>query len=162
MFGICDGHGLNGHIVSQFIKDQLPLQFLSQTTNNRIDLESTKLSKIENLHKKMPKMMNNAFNNIHDMLKNPSGYETSLSGSTCVTTVFDRNVVFCSNAGDSRSVLYSYNKRKNGLKVQPMSIDHKPCMSIEKNRIESSGGRVDAIKGLGGQNLGPMRVWLKD
>tara|TARA_B110000285_G_C14881751_1_gene494254 strand:+ start:607 stop:747 length:141 start_codon:yes stop_codon:yes gene_type:complete len=46
--------------------------------------------------------------------------------------MFDRNVVFCANAGDSRSVLYSYDRQKSGLMIQPMSTDHKPEMKNEK------------------------------
>jgi serine/threonine protein phosphatase PrpC len=34
----------------------------------------------------------------------------SFSGSTCVSVLFDRNTIFCANAGDSRAVLYSYDK----------------------------------------------------
>jgi serine/threonine protein phosphatase PrpC len=28
LFSVCDGHGLNGHIISQFIKEQLPVQMV--------------------------------------------------------------------------------------------------------------------------------------
>jgi serine/threonine protein phosphatase PrpC len=65
--------------------------------------------------------------------------------------VFDRNVLFCANAGDSRAVLYSFDKVRNGLSVQSMSVDHKPEMTFEKKRIENKNGRVDSIRGMQGQ-----------
>lgn len=55
-------------------------------------------------------MLHNAYNNMHIALKNPNGFETSLSGSTVVSLLFDRNVVYCANAGDSRSVCYSFDE----------------------------------------------------
>ena len=70
-----------------------------------------------------------------------------MSGSTCVALLFDRNTIFCANAGDSRAVLYSYNKKRGGVKVTPMSEDHKPCMEVEKKRVLEMGGRVDPIRG---------------
>jgi len=98
----------------------------------------------------MPSIMHNAFHTIHKQLKNPSHFETQLSGSTCCTVVFDRNVLFCANAGDSRAVLYSFDKVKNGLSVQSMSVDHKPEMTYERKRIENKNGRVDSIRGMQG------------
>ena len=61
--------------------------------------------------------------------------------------LFDRNTVFCANAGDSRAVLYSFSEVEGGMHVTPLSIDHKPELPLEKKRIEKLGGRVDAIKG---------------
>ena len=72
--------------------------------------------------------------------------------------LFDRNTVFCANAGDSRAVLYSYAKniseKENGLvekdeqlMITPMSVDHKPSLQMEHKRIDKMGGRVDPIRG---------------
>jgi len=55
--------------------------------------------------------------------------------------------VFCANAGDSRAVLYSFSEDDEGMLVTPLSIDHKPDMSVEKKRIDKMGGRVDSIRG---------------
>ena len=48
------------------------------------------------------------------------------------------------------------------MSVTPMSVDHKPGMPLEKQRIIKNGGRVQQIVGARGQLLGPKRVWLKD
>lgn len=74
--------------------------------------------------------------------------------------MFDRNTIFCGNAGDSRAVLYSQDKTKNCIRITPLSEDHKPSMMVEKKRVLEMGGRVDTIKGNMGQSLGPQRVWL--
>ena len=110
--------------------------------------------------------MNTAFLKVHeDLLKQK--YDVQLSGSTCVAVLFDRNTIFCANAGDSRAVLYSVNRNqgsqgKSTCGITPLSEDHKPCLPVERKRVISVGGRVDTIKGNMGQNLGPMRVWLME
>lgn len=43
----------------------------------------------------------------------------------------------------------------------PITIDHKPELPIEKERILSTGGRVFAVEYLDGVK-GPERVWLSD
>lgn len=48
--------------------------------------------------------------------------------------------------GDSRAVLYTQGK-KGGLKVTPLSEDHKPCLPKERVRVEKMGGRVNPIVG---------------
>ena len=76
--------------------------------------------------------------------------------------LFDRNIAFCANAGDSRAVVYSYSSRHGVMRVKPLSHDHKPSLPIENQRIVNMNGRVQPIKGYQGQNLGPARVWVKD
>ena len=61
--------------------------------------------------------------------------------------MFDRNTIYCANAGDSRAVLYAYDKKLSGVKITPMSEDHKPCLPVEKKRVLAMNGRVDTIKG---------------
>lgn len=163
-FSVCDGHGLNGHHVSQFIKEYLPFYIEKQIDK---DQDFKHNDKIGEMYSKIPGYLNAAFQRVHeDLLKQK--YDVQLSGSTCVAVLFDRNSIFCGNAGDSRAVLYSINRNQgNSSKgatcgITPLSEDHKPCMPVEKKRVLSVGGRVDTIKGNMGQNLGPMRVWLME
>ena len=77
-------------------------------------------------------------------------FDTQMSGSTCTVLMFDRNTIFSANAGDSRAVLYSFNRQKGGLKIKPLTEDHKPSLPVEKKRVLQVGGRVDTIKGSHG------------
>ena len=68
------------------------------------------------------------------------------SGSTVTAVLFDSLRIYCANAGDSRAVLYTQGK-KGGLKVTPLSEDHKPSLPKEKARVDKMGGRVNPIIG---------------
>ena len=87
--------------------------------------------------------------------------ETQLSGSTCCVLFFDRNAIFCANAGDSRAALFSYYGAQRAMGVQQLSTDHKPSNPLEKHRIIQSGGRVDRMRHNNGRPVGPNRVWLQ-
>jgi serine/threonine protein phosphatase PrpC len=65
-----------------------------------------------------------------------------MKGCTANVILIKENKIYCSNAGDSRSVL-----AKQGVAVE-LSKDHKPDDETEKNRIVKAGstvtdGRVD-------------------
>lgn len=70
-------------------------------------------------------------------------------GCTACVCVFDNQYkkIYFANCGDSRVVMF-----KNGVAYR-MSLDHKPDLEIEKNRIKSSGGRVDGGRIRGNINL---------
>jgi serine/threonine protein phosphatase PrpC len=104
------------------------------------------------------------------------GYE--FSGSTIVTVMVNGNKLVSANAGDSRAVLGSlkdkdYIPKKEESKALcveeydrqwvaiPITRDHKPDEPDEQQRIIERGGRIDSYKGRFGENVGPMRVWLK-
>jgi serine/threonine protein phosphatase PrpC len=46
--------------------------------------------------------------------------------------------------------------------VNPLSRDHKPDDPLEASKILENGGRIDSFKDGQGNNVGPMRVWLKN
>lgn len=149
--------------MSAYIKEYLPFYVEKQIEK---DQDFKNPDKMEEMYSKVPTYMNTAFLKVHeDLLKQK--YDVQLSGSTCVAVLFDRNTIFCANAGDSRAVLYSVNRNqgsqgKSTCGITPLSEDHKPCLPVERKRVISVGGRVDTIKGNMGQSLGPMRVWLMD
>ena len=60
---------------------------------------------------------------------------TGCTASVCLIDEGNKKIYFA-NAGDSRAVLC-----KNGV-AYPMSIDHKPDLDIEKNRIYKADGWV--------------------
>ena len=140
-FSVCDGHGSDGHHVSQYIKEFMP-SCIQQLLLK--DPDFYKDSKISYLYDRIPYLLEEAFLKTHqDLSKQP--FDSEMSGSTCVSLLIDRNNVFCANAGDSRAVLFSMNAEEHY--ITPMSIDHKPCMEVETKRILAKGGRIDNIRG---------------
>lgn len=84
-----------------------------------------------------------------------------------VSVIFCGSKIFCANAGDSRAVMA---RQLNGrYQTINLSIDHKPTLASERDRIIKAGGRVDCQKGMQrwlpldiyGHQIGPMRVWLQ-
>ena len=134
IFGIFDGHGLEGHLVSNAIKDYL---------NNNANTNSfSSNDKIRTL-----------FNNLNNSINTSLSFKAMDSGSTCVLTFINDEKIICANCGDSRAILISENENK----IIPLSRDHKPELPDEKKRIIMNGGRVEKIFGMG-----PYRVWFKD
>ena len=73
----------------------------------------------------------------------------------------------CANTGDSRA-LVAYDesgdmnsKNLNYLKAVPLSIDYKPELPEESNRIMMAGGVVEQMKDDFGEPVGPYRVWAR-
>lgn len=58
------------------------------------------------------------------------------TGCTACVCFIDGSKIYCANAGDSRAVLC-----KKGVAI-PLSIDHKPDLDSEKNRIYKADGWV--------------------
>jgi serine/threonine protein phosphatase PrpC len=71
----------------------------------------------------------------------------SQAGCTANVTLIHKKMIYCANAGDSRTICYA-----NG-KCIPLSIDHKPDNPEELARIEASGGFVTGGRVNGNLNL---------
>ena len=132
-FGVFDGHGLQGHLVSEGIKN-----FLMNVT---FDQYSSK--------QKIVAM----FNSLSKSIESSKSFDVFCSGSTVVLVHITKEKIICSNCGDSRAILIS--SLNNG--IIKISRDHKPELTDEKKRIIAAGGRVEKIYGMG-----PFRVWFKD
>lgn len=137
--GICDGHGVNGHFVSEYITNLLP-KVVKDTSDEAII---------------------NGFKLVNNSLVSKSKIDCSMSGSTCISLVISLDKIICANLGDSRAVLARY---ENGVyNAFNLSRDHKPNQPEEMKRIFSKGGRIkpyydEDLKQL----IGPDRVWLKN
>ena len=87
--------------------------------------------------------------------------DVRFSGSTCVSVLTYGRKLFVSNVGDSRAILISASNGQDKFNVTAISRDHKPDDPEEAKVILSNNGRIDSYRDQLGNQIGPMRVWLK-
>lgn len=70
---------------------------------------------------------------------------TDVSGSTCIAVVVMKNRLISANLGDSCAGLLTMDQDNWELKM--LNREHKPNEKDERDRVESSGGRVEPFRG---------------
>ena len=154
VFGIFDGHGINGHLTSNFTKKYLQNYFVNigNNTNNNNDhlnvYDTSEIYKIisnEGNIKEQFKLIEKF------LLEQP--FSIQYSGTTSIIVIYIEDKIICYNIGDSRAVYINQD-----YKCIQVSKDHKPELLNEKTRIEDNGGIVkkDYL------NTGIYRVWSKN
>ena len=151
--GICDGHGTFGQGVSTFLVNNLPQNLNSTLLNNNLKILTN-----QNITTLSP-IITSTFLSTNNQLTEDDHIDSAFSGSTCVSLLFTPSRIICINVGDSRCVLGKYDGEK--WKAKNLSRDHKPSIISERERIEKSGGKVEAYRDGNGNFVGPKRVWIK-
>ena len=151
--GVCDGHGLYGHEVSEYLSSILPKELDSllkvQSTPSISDLPIEEINTI----------ITNTFIKVNSNIILCDTLDTSFSGSTCSSLIITPSKLICANAGDSRCVIGKQSKNGEWSSCN-LSRDHKPTEPDELKRILASGGRIEAYKDQNGNHIGPERVWV--
>ena len=169
IYSIMDGHGSNGHLVSNFIQENIIKYFndISFYFKKIKSKEKSSLIYPENiLDIILKKLQKNDFQKIKDFYKTVDEslssievhFDSNFSGSTCIILFqLGNNIISC-NVGDSRAILIKSNKE-----IIELSHDQKPEEENEKKRIENMGGIVSQCNDLydDGKEGGPFRVWMK-
>ena len=154
---VCDGHGVEGHEVSGFIKRILPKE-LSSALNNKDILNNDKNSK-----KKIYNIIGETFIKVNEKLISNESINSIFSGTTCVSVIYTPIKLICANIGDSRAVLGRFDNNLKKWVAINLSRDHKPTEEDEARRIYKKGGRIKPfIDEETGEEVGPQRVWVKD
>lgn len=135
LYGVFDGHGRKGHDISNFVKDNLPKILLSQ----------------ENLHTDTMTALTVAFEKTQTLIEkatNMGRIDANRSGTTASVVFHDhrKGILYLAHVGDSRVVL----GRQHGQLPGPpatwqgvdLTVDHKPDLPEERERIEKAGGMV--------------------
>uniref|UniRef100_A0A803QFD2 PPM-type phosphatase domain-containing protein n=1 Tax=Cannabis sativa TaxID=3483 RepID=A0A803QFD2_CANSA len=128
--GVFDGHGPYGHKVARHVRDNLP----------------TKLSKAIEQSKEMD-----------EDLGLDSSIDSFCSGSTAVTVVKQGENLIIANLGDSRAILGTRGD-KNQLIPVPLTVDLKPDIPSEAERIKNCRGRVFAAD----EEPDVCRIWMPE
>ena len=153
---VCDGHGVEGHFVSDFIKETLPYDMSENLKNQNILTENEKEKEI--IHQ----IIKETFIMANEKLVDNEDINSLFSGSTCVSLIYTPEKLIVPNIGDSRAVLGRLvNKEKNEYKAIELSRDHKPTEKDEAQRIIENDGRIQPFTEEG-EFVGPERVWIKE
>jgi serine/threonine protein phosphatase PrpC len=142
LFGVMDGHGEFGHLVSEFVQKNLPVRMAEQeniTTNTE------------------EAILNGMAATVADLAD--TDINCAFSGTTCVGSILIKRRLLTYNVGDSRCVVV---RQIKGGRIEAIGLseDQKPDNPQEKARILKAGGRVEPLPGAPGEDRGPMRVWL--
>ena len=149
--GVCDGHGYYGHEISEYIKENLPMDLNRIIKSKKLDLNKDDLSQV---------LIDTFIMENNSLLRNKQ-IDSDMSGSTCVSVIYTPQKLIIANLGDSRCVL---GKRinNNEWKYENLSRDHKPNVKEEADRIIKKGGRIRPMLDEDGNFVGPLRVYMKD
>ena len=159
LFGVLDGHGENGHLISRFARN-----FIIEEIQNKIKKSNKKsLSEIYSLLiKDNYSLIKKAYQKV-DKEISKQNFNANFSGSTCVIVFQIGNNLISANVGDSRAILIqTENENDDKLektKIVELSKDQKPDLPEEKKRIYKMGGIVDQMLDGKGKRNGPFRVW---
>ena len=161
IFGVLDGHGVNGHYVSKFLSQYL----INQIINHKEIVKIRDLNQIyEILRKSNYEILTNIFY-CSDKNLEKQVFDVSFSGTTCVLVIQLGKNLICTNVGDSRAILIYDKSKENDLsntEIFELSHDLKPDLPEEKRRILQMGGTVDQMLDVNGLRGGPARVWAKN
>ena len=154
---VCDGHGIEGHNVSGYIKKILPK--LLSTKLHGIDLETSSSSISSKIHK----IIKDTFVKSNTSLVNNPEVNSTFSGSTCVSVIYTPTKLICPNIGDSRAVIGKCNSSTGAWTSYDLTRDHKPTEKDEEARVLMNNGRIQPfVDEETGQFVGPQRVWIKE
>jgi protein phosphatase 1G len=174
VFGVYDGHG--GKEVSQFVKAHFCAELVANKgfnnnlkgalvdtffkmdelmleQNGKIELRKyAKLSKEEDdlIDQREKGNKNSQMSFLDNMSSRDSNENIAMiTGCTsCVVVIDEKNKkIYCANAGDSRAVIC-----RKGV-AYAMSVDHKPELDVEKNRIYKAEGWVTEGRIKGKENI---------
>jgi serine/threonine protein phosphatase PrpC len=153
---VCDGHGIEGHFVSDFMKEILPYDMSENLKDCNLMTEN------EKERDKIHQIIKETFIIANEKLVDNEEINSLFSGSTCVSVIYTPEKLIVPNIGDSRAVLGRLiNKEKNEYKAINLSRDHKPTEKDEAKRIIENDGRIQPFTEEG-EFVGPERVWIKE
>ena len=154
VFAVFDGHGPEGHLVSQFL-----VSYFTDFFKNNIQIIQCKDEpQIYNIFLADDyKILKEAVKNSEEQLSKEENINAQNSGSTMCMVIQIYKKIICMNVGDSRAIISMSEMFRDEIKN--LSIDHKPNLKKELERIKKCGGFVERCIYEDGKADGPFRVW---
>lgn len=146
--GVFDGHGPHGHLVARRVRDALPLKLMSAVRASKAGLDMPAAA--------WRKTFARAYKAMDKDLRSHAILDCFCSGSTAVTVLKLGSDLYMANIGDSRAVLGSRDGGRAGMVAVQLTVDLKPDVPSEAERIKKCRGRVFALQ----DEPEVPRVWL--
>ena len=177
IYGIFDGHGENGHLISNLVSKFLSQYFTSKknyyipkknesdiSDSESFSIKSEEISindeAIEQLFLENNNFIENTINKVVEK-SNECNFNIEFSGTTCTLLFILENKLICSNIGDSQCVLFNCSDEERWTH-EIISVVHKPDDPKEKERILEMGGVIHPYYDENGIYEGPNRVYVKN
>ena len=164
IYGVFDGHGDNGHLISKYISESMNEYF-----NNKLNYFLTEEDK-ENLFKEnitsiflknYATILKNTSLKIDEDLNSLITYDISQSGTTSVMLFLFKDQLICSNIGDSQCFIFNCDS-EDLWTFEALSFPHLASDEKEQKRIVEQGGEVHPYYEQNGMFEGPDRIYAKN
>ncbi|KAK3016349.1 hypothetical protein RJ639_005733 [Escallonia herrerae] len=158
--GVFDGHGPWGHLVAKRVGKLLPSSLLCNWQES-IALTSLELDVGSELERRLHQFdiwkqsYLKTCSAVDQELAQYPGIDSHYSGTTALTIVRQGDLIVLANVGDSRAVLATTSDDGSLAAVQ-LTVDLKPNLPQEKERIKQSRGRVFSLS----DEPGVYRIWM--
>jgi serine/threonine protein phosphatase PrpC len=153
--GVLDGHGLKGHLVTEFIAEQLPVAIRQQLKNTQpsrhLEEQLVELGKADLNPDSLPdepkqQVLVHAFHQVQEASMENEKVPAGRSGTTCIACLIEDDQIHVAHVGDSRAIRidrYSNHKDDPPL-ITPLTIETTTAnMPSERQRIDACEGRID-------------------
>ncbi|XP_052176551.1 probable protein phosphatase 2C 65 [Diospyros lotus] len=156
---VFDGHGPLGHKVAQEVRHSLPRKLCSVYKQTQINKSSGKIDAKDDENNPFFSSWKTSLIQTYEEVDKGLDLDVALdaycSGSTSVAVLKQGEHLVIANLGDSRAVLCRRND-KNQLVSEQLTVDLKPNLPNEAERIKNCEGRVFAMEG----EPEVFRIWM--
>ncbi|KAL3508129.1 hypothetical protein ACH5RR_033511 [Cinchona calisaya] len=161
--GIFDGHGPWGHIVAKTVRQLMPSFLLCNWQETLAQFvpkpDNDEMGSSDGCHSQFDIWKQSYFKTcsaIDYQLSQLPGIDSFYSGSTALTIVRQGDLIVVANIGDSRAVLATTSVDGSCLIPIQLTVDLKPNLPQESERITQSKGRIFSSH----DEPGVYRVWM--
>lgn len=177
LFCVFDGHGMSGHRVSDYLRNNVT----SRLASNFSDImEKHFIPDKTYSDEEYQKLLRTVCLELNRTLVANKSVNSFLSGSTGILVLLHGNSIICGNVGDSRAGIVSVptlgtpksnlERSQSGIDLlntaeidlKMMSTDHTPDLEGERRRVLQAGGVVMPCRDSFGNFVGPPRIWDKN
>lgn len=160
-YGVCNGYGPNGYLISEYIKNNLPIIFYKKLKNIIINENSNLISDINKKTINYEKIYQESFSDIESAIINNKKINIDFSGSTCVSLLFSSNSIISANIGDkNRAIKGQFLNNKWSYKI--LTRGHKPKEREEKEKIIKLNGDISPLLNKNRDYNSSERIWIKE
>ena len=159
IYGIFDGHGEDGHLISRYISNYISDFYTNES--NFIENNSS-LNKSKIFLERSQQIIRQSIKELDTNLTTTKiNFDIMHSGSTNTLLFLINETLICSNIGDSQCYLFNCSN-EDLWTFESLAKIHKPSDEEEKKRIIESGGEVHPYYDEYGIYEGPDRVYIKN